>query len=317
MSKKKILVTGGLGFIGSNLVKFLCDNGYNVDVIDNLITGSKKYINNKANYYYFDLNNFNTVRNFISKNNYKTIFHLAALPRIEPSYNEIIKHDDNNIRSTLNLLTCLINKKKKFSFIFSSSSSVYGEPKKVPTSEKENVDPLNPYALQKYSSEHYVKVLSKYHNFYSACLRYFNPYGENSYNDKNKYNAYSSVIGIFENCLKNQSRPTIFGNGSKKRDFIHVSDVAKINLMVANYIRKKKINNLIINVGTGRSISIIQLTRLFGWKKKDIIFKKNRSGEASITLSNNKLFKKLFPYYQFQKIEKYIMSVVKKYEKSR
>lgn len=277
MQKKITLVTGGLGFIGSNLVDELITNNHKVFVIDNLITGSKSYSNNKAEYDFFDLANESKLFSLVNKIKPNWVFHLAALPRIQPSFEDPIIHDDNNIRNTLKLINALKNFKIE-ALVNSSSSSIYGNPKNFPTSENENINPLSPYALQKYTSEYYVKILCNFYKIPATSLRYFNPYGNRSFNPENPLNAYSSVIGIFLNKKLSNKPLTIFGKGEQSRDFIHVKDVARANICVAEKIDIS--NNNCYNVGYGITHKIIDIAKYIS---NSIEFNNERTGEAEMT----------------------------------
>jgi UDP-glucose 4-epimerase len=280
MQKRNVLVTGGLGFIGSNLVDELISNNHKVYVIDNLVTGSKNYSNSNAEYDLFDLTNESKLFKLVNMIKPSWVFHLAALPRIQPSFEDPITHDDNNIRNTLKLINVI----KSFNIealVNSSSSSIYGNPENFPTSENENINPLSPYALQKYTSEYYIKILCNFYKIPATSLRYFNPYGNRSFNPENPLNAYSSVIGIFLNKKYTNKPLTVFGNGEQSRDFVHVNDVAKANICVAENIKIS--NNNSYNVGYGSTHKIIDIAKYIS---NNIDYKPERTGEAQITWAN-------------------------------
>jgi UDP-glucose 4-epimerase len=282
---KICLVTGGLGFIGSNLVDKLINDDNIVYVVDNLSTGSWENANDKAIYEIFCISNKEKLQNIISKIKPHWVFHLAALPRIQPSFEDPILHDEHNVRNTLKLLDICQKQSSIQAFINSSSSSIYGNPLHFPTSEDERVFPLSPYALQKYTSEFYIKILSQGTNFPSLSLRYFNPYGDRSFNPKNPLNAYSSVVGIFLNKKEENKPLLVFGNGEQSRDFIHVSDVVSANIFCA--INIEKLKHEAYNVGFGETIKIVEVANIISG---NIIFERERPGEASITWADiNKL----------------------------
>jgi UDP-glucose 4-epimerase len=306
MIKEKLLVTGGLGFIGSNVVNYLQKLNYDIHVIDNLSTGSISNKSEHVKYYNFSITNKKKLGELLKKNNYECIFHLAALPRIEPSFKDVQIHHNSNVLSTLNIIENIKDKKNKPIIINSSSSSIYGDPSQIPTSENSQINPLNPYALQKYTSEKYIEILCNYHKIKFINLRYFNPYGKNSFNKKNKYSAYSSVIGIWHNCYLSNIKPVLYGDGKNKRDFINVENVAQINYL--SYLKLK--NNIklppAINVGTGKPYSLNKIIKLFGWCKNQIQIKTKRPGEARVTHADIRLLNKFFPEIKFDKIEDYI-----------
>jgi len=291
------IVTGGLGFIGSHIVDLLIEQSHKVFVVDNLSTGSIHNLNDQAEYEINDILNLNFLTEYFKKINPDWIFHTAALPRIQPSYEDPILHDDVNVRGTLNVLEACktINIK---ALVYSSSSAVYGTPTMIPTDENAAISPLSPYALQKYAAERYLHILGEKYNIPLVSLRYFNPYGPRSFNKKNPFNAYTSVVGIFTNQKSENKTLTITGDGSQERDFIHVKDVARANLLAAEKIQLTDKN--VYNVGYGECISILQLAKLFN---HPYTFVPERLGEAKITHANIDAMKSLgwMPKYQLNK----------------
>ena len=282
MKKKKYVVTGGAGFIGSHVVDLLQKLKHEVIVIDNFSTGSLKNLDIHDNVENICLSNINKLNKIFK--GCDGVFHLAALPRIQPSFEEPLLHNKINITASLNVIeamkACSVKK-----IVFSSSSACYGNPSEIPTTENCPVSFLNPYALQKFTSEQYIMILSKKYNLHAISLRYFNVYGPRSFNPKNKLSAYSSVVGIFNYANKKNLPIKITGNGNQLRDFIHVKDVAEANYLAM----KSKIKNEIFNVGTGKTISIKNLS--FHFTKKPTFIKK-RSGEANITCASIKKIRK-------------------------
>lgn len=278
--KTKVLVTGGCGFIGSHVVDLLIEEGWQVHVVDNLSTGDKSNGNSKATYTYDDL--LNVSKGALAKYNY--VFHLAALPRIQPSFEQPIEHEKANVIVTIDLLKKLKDSPNLKKLVYSSSSSVYGDPKELPTTEGVQIAPLSPYALQKYTAEQYALILGKRYGLKVNALRYFNVYGPRSFNKKNIYNAYSSVVGIFAEQVKNGEKLTITGDGSQSRDFVHVKDVARANLLAA--LSDK--HGQVYNIGAGKPITVIDLARQFG---VHYVFIPERKGEAKITWADIKKIK--------------------------
>lgn len=267
-----VLVTGGLGFIGSNLVDFLVEKEWNVVVVDNLTTGSETYINPKATYWKKDVAAL--TENDVSEFEY--VFHLAALPRIQPSFDAPMEHEQANVIITIHLLELLKNSKSLKKLVYSASSSCYGTPQNYPTTEQEQIQPLSPYALQKYTSEQYCLILGERFNIPVNTLRYFNAYGPRSFNPNNPQNAYSSVIGIFSNQKKQGKVLTVTGDGSQKRDFVHVSDIANANYLAAI----SEIKGECFNIGYGTCYSILEIAKMF---ESPYEFIPERKGEALIT----------------------------------
>lgn len=269
------LVTGGLGFIGSHVVDVLIEEGLTVSVIDNLSTGSKANKNQKAKYIYKGVEE-------LTSNDLKDVeyvFHLAALPRIQPSFTEPEEHEIANVIVTIKLLEALKDCKKLKKLVYSASSSCYGNPPTTPTPETELIAPLSPYALQKYAAEQYCLILGERNNIPVNTLRYFNAYGPRSYNSENRFNAYTSVIGIFHHQKKNNEKLTITGDGLQERDFVHAKDIARANLLSA----KTDVCYRSYNVGFGTCYTILDIAKKFN---HPFTFIEERKGEAKITLAD-------------------------------
>lgn len=299
--RMKCLVTGGAGFIGSNLVDFLISNGKEVIIIDDLSTGKKENVNPEATFIQEDIVNLEKIKPLFDDVDF--VFHLAALPRIQPSFDDPIEHEEANVIGTINCLLACKGRKRIKKFIFAGSSAIYGNPDELPTSEGAKINCLNPYSLQKYIAEQYCLILGKEYRIPVISLRYFNPYGPRSFNPKNPFNAYSSVIGIFENKRKERKPLTITGNGEQSRDFVHVQDLAKAHLLAAesNYSDK------IYNIGFGKSYTVNQIAEMF---KADYVYIPERKGEAIITLANINKIKKELNWTPEIKVEDYIKKII-------
>ncbi len=251
---QRVIVTGGAGFIGSNLVDKLIEQGIEVIVLDNLSTGKKENINPKAK---FIRCNISTDRPLFD--NVDTVFHLAATPQVQYSVEN--PTDNNNIDSLINMLQ-LSKKSGVKRFIFSSSSAIYGNPKYTPIDENHPVNPLSPYALHKLIGEQYCKLYSDIYNLDTVCLRYFNAYGNRMPNE----GAYKSVISVFKEQHNNNQPLNIVNNGEQKRDFIHVEDIIQANILCATNINNFK--GKIYNVGTGQAFTVNEIADMFGGEKQ-------------------------------------------------
>lgn len=256
---KYALVTGGAGFIGSNVVDLLIDEGWQVTVVDNLSTGKRENVNPKAKFYQLDLNqdsNEFTTKMHLEFDSFDVVFHLAALPRVEPSIYDPVGSNEENVTATLKVFNaCRMNGIQNI--VFSSSSSVYGNAKNVPTSEEEPVNPMSPYALQKLVGDQYAKLFCELYNMNIVSLRYFNVYG----NREPTVGAYVPVIGIWFRQLAEGKPLTITGDGLQSRDFVNVSDVAKANVAAANKLLSGHLNkHNVFNIGTGRSVNLNTLS---------------------------------------------------------
>lgn len=280
MAKHKVLITGVAGFIGSNLLDYLIEHtDWEIDGIDNLSTGNTGNIaEHKGNSrFYFMEKSCSDVGTLLP---YNYVFHLAALPRIQPSFERVNEHIKANLNESVHLLELMINENYFPRFVYSSSSAIYGTPENIPTTEEESIKCLSPYAFQKYEVEKYLELLSTRYPFDYVSLRYFNPYGPRSFNPENKFNAYSSVVGIFLDKKKKGLALQITGNGLQQRDFVHVSDLASANYLAA--IHPKKLNTA-FNIGNGSTMSILELAKLTSDKYE---FIKAREGEAEITFAD-------------------------------
>ncbi len=257
---KKVLVTGGAGFIGSNLVDALIKRGVEVVIIDNLSTGKLGNINKNALFLKHDLCSLKS-KDFIKiLEGVDTIFHLAALARVQPSINDPIPYNDANVNATLSVLYAA-HKAGINRVVYSASSSCYGNTSKIPQQENDPVNPLSPYGLQKHIGEQYCKLFSEVYNLDTVSLRYFNVYGERM----NLSGAYCLVTGIFARQMKEGKSLTITNDGNQKRDFTYVGDVVTANLLAA--LHKEKLKGEVFNIGNGSNISINQVADMFGGQK--------------------------------------------------
>ena len=204
-SSGKVLITGVAGFIGSNLLDYLvAETDWEIDGLDNLTTGSEQNINaHRGNKRFTFIKG--RCSDLKSLKSYQYIFHLAALPRIQPSFEFVNEHISANLNESVYLLELMIKENYFPKFIYSGSSAIYGTPINIPTDENERIDCLSPYAFQKYEVEKYLELLATRYPMNYVTLRYFNPYGPRSFNPSNKFNAYSSVVGIFLNRKKNRA----------------------------------------------------------------------------------------------------------------
>lgn len=277
---KKILVTGVAGFIGSNMVELLLKNSdYEIIGIDNFQSGRKneKFLKNlleNDRFKFFECA-FQDVGSFLNEG-IEIVYHFAATPRVLYSVEHPIETNENNVSNTLLLLNwCIINKVKRF--VFSSSSSVYGNAQIFPTPETHNLNPVSPYALQKKIIEEYCKMYSNLYGLDTVCLRYFNVYGPNQYAE----NAYATVICSWIKALIKNSPIRIDGDGSQSRDFSYVTDVCNANFLVGE--RKDKFNGECFNVACNDSTNLLQiksiLASLFN-KEIDVLKKETRIGDV-------------------------------------
>jgi len=298
----KYLVTGGAGFIGSHIVDALLQDGHIVHVIDNFSTGKRENCNKNAHYHEYDLTDTKNTKKFVEiMNNVDTIFHTAALAHVQPSIEDPLRYELNNTIGTVNILKSAVAGSVK-RFIYSASSSVYGNSTMLPLKESDEPNPISPYAAQKYYGEIYCKMFSEIYNIETVSLRYFNVYGER----QNLEGAYANVIGVFiQQCINNEPM-TINGDGKQKRDFIYVGDVVKANILAS---QSKKIGKgETINIGSGISKSVNEIAAMIGGNKIFV----DPVKEPRESLADRSKAKKLLNWQPKVNIENWILSYKKR-----
>ncbi len=290
----KILITGGAGFIGSNLVDVLVKKKHQVIVIDNLITGRKKNLEKsykKISFFKIDVAYLSKKHNKIFKN-IDCIFHLAGLADIVPSITDPNKYFKANVIGTERVLEFAKNNKVK-KFIYAASASCYGIPKNFPTSEKDIIDPRYPYALTKKIGEDLVLHWAQVYKMNNSSLRLFNVYGRRS----RTTGAYGALFGVLL-AQKIKNKPlTIVGDGNQTRDFIYIDDL--INGFVKAITKSKK--GEVYNLASGKETKINKIAKLIGGKK---VFIPKRPGEPTRSLANITKARKHFNWKPNVTIEK-------------
>jgi len=252
-----VLVTGGAGFIGSNLVDRLVREGYRVGILDDFSTGEISNINTddiekgRVQLHRGDITDSQFVRAVVK--DYEAIYHEAALPSVARSIEDPILVNNVNVTGTLNLLKAAVDLKVK-KVVYASSSSVYGESVKLPKVETMASVPVSPYGASKLAAENYCRVFAKVYGLQTVCLRYFNVYGP-----RQKYGHYSGVIPIFITRLVNDFPPVIFGDGEQLRDFTFVQDVVEANILA---LRRDVNAGEVLNIASGGTTSINELAAL-------------------------------------------------------
>lgn len=271
-----VIVTGGCGFIGSHIVDRLIDLNYNVQVIDDLSASENEnfYFNEKAFYHKLDISNKSDIEPIF--NNIDYVFHLAAESRIQPAIQNPNRAYNVNVIGTLNILE--LSKKYKIKRVmYSSTSSVYGLTKNLPTKEIETTDCLNPYAHSKFLGEELFRQYYKIYGLDSVIFRYFNVFGERS----PVKGQYAPVVGIFLNQYFQKKQLTIISTGQRKRDFIHVSDVVDANIDAM--LLTGNLKSTTINIGSGQNISIKEIADIISENQINL---EDRPGEADNTLAD-------------------------------
>lgn len=254
MESRKVLVTGGAGFIGSNLADELVAQGNEVIILDNLSSGKPENVNQQADFRQLDIRDLSAIKPSFAGIDY--VFHLAAFPRVQPSIDDPITANDINMNGTLNVLVAARDAKVK-KVIYSASSSAYGDQTNMPLTEEMPAHPLSPYGLQKYIGELYCRLFTEIYGLPTVSLRYFNVYGKRQALE----GAYCLVMGIFVSQRLNGQPMTITGDGEQRRDFTSVVDVVKANILAAESDTGK---GEVINIGRGKNFSVNELAEMIG-----------------------------------------------------
>lgn len=293
----KSLVTGGAGFIGSNLVDRLLELGHEVTVIDNEYSDvhEKFYWNPKANNHKLDIRDYEFTRDLYDDIDY--VFHIAAEARIQPAIENPIQAVSINSVGTCTVLQCAREAGVK-RVMYSSTSSGYGM-NQFPNIETQPDDCLNPYSVSKVNGEKLCKMYTDLYGLPTVIFRYFNVYGER----QPLKGQYAPVIGIFLRQRDAGEPLTIVGDGNQRRDFTHVSDVVNANILAATTEVHSDCFGQVYNVGTGTNHSVNQIARMISPNTINIA---PRLGESRITLANNKKIQKTFGWEPKVKLEEWI-----------
>ena len=297
MEKKKmpkILVTGGAGFIGSNLTEALLQRGHFVRILDDFSTGKREnLIFDKAypspEVIKGDIREFSTCQKAVKGIEY--VFHQAALPSVQRSIEDPETSNAINVGGTLNILLAAREEKVK-RVIYASSSSVYGDTPTLPKHEEMPPDPLSPYALQKYIGERYCRLFYQLYSLETIALRYFNIFGPKQ--DPNS--LYSAVIPKFIDALLQGRPPIIFGDGEQSRDFTYIENVVQANLLAMS---AEHLHGEAINIACGKRISLNQLLNVLKeilGSKLSPIYQEPRQGDVKHSLADIRKGKEILNY---------------------
>ncbi|MDP7195921.1 MAG: SDR family NAD(P)-dependent oxidoreductase [SAR202 cluster bacterium] len=277
----KSLITGGAGFIGSNLADKLIEQGHEIVVLDNLSTGhlsNLDHLINKIEFVNIDIsNNQEGISKYFNKVDW--VFHMAGLADMLPSIKEPNKYFKTNVTGTLNVLNSAKKHKIK-KLVYMASASCYGIPEKYPTNEQSKIDPQYPYALTKFLGEKLVIHWAKVYNMPNVSLRLFNAYGPRS----GTKSAYGSVFAIFLAQKLAKKSLTVVGDGNQTRDFIHVYDLVEAIIKSA----QKGKNGEIYNVGRGKETSINFIANLIGGNKISVSKRPNETDRSLADISKIK-----------------------------
>ena len=297
----KILVTGGAGFIGSHIAEYLVQRGDDVTVLDNLITGSKENltkISDKINFVNGDIRDHKLLEKLVSDTT--GVFHEAALASVQQSISMKDEYIAVNVAGTENIFK--LAKEYGFKIVYASSSSVYGNPKKIPVKEDDERKPINPYAKTKLDGEDLAKKYSEI-GVKVIGLRYFNVFG------KRQSKEYAGVIKLFLQRIQQKKSPKINGDGLQTRDFVHIDDVVKANVLAMD----SDINHRFFNVGSGLPTSVLDLANLIievSGLPLEPIHGPELSGDVKATQSDIKLIRKLLNWEPKMKLDDWLTKII-------
>ena len=279
----KYLVTGGAGFIGSNIVRVLVARGEEVRVLDDFSTGKKENIEkylSKIKLIHGDITDLEVAKSAVSGVDY--VLHQAAIPSVPRSIDDPIKTNNANILGTLNMLIAVRDEGVK-RFVYAASSSAYGDSPTMPKMESMSVAPKSPYAIQKLAGEQYTRVFNELYALPTVSLRYFNVFGPNQDPDS----VYSAVIPLFIKKILLGEQPVIYGDGSTSRDFTYVDNNVEANLLACESASNAL--GQVINIACGYEVSLTELVEKINRildTKIEPIFEKERKGDVKHSLGD-------------------------------
>lgn len=295
------VITGGAGFIGSHIAEYLVSVGHRVTIFDDLSNGKKDNLDSiidKIEFVNGDIRNFELLKNTLK--NADGVFHEAALASVQESFSKQQEYHDVNVKGTENVLK--LGKEFGFKIVYASSSSIYGNPVKIPIEEDDPKNPINPYAQTKLDDEN---LAIKYAQMGVRVigLRYFNVFGER------QSRAYAGVIKKFVKKVRNNEPPIINGDGQQTRDFVYVGDVVQANILAM----KSNVDHGFFNIGTNSTITVLELANLiidsFGLSLKPI-HGPELSGDVKITKADISRAKKLLNWEPKTRIEEWLKSTI-------
>lgn len=285
----RYLVTGGAGFIGSNIVEALVKKGEKVTVLDDLSTGKLSNLMpwiKKITFVKGDIRRMKDVKRAMKGVDY--VLHVAALRAVLRSVDDPMECNSVNVNGTLNVLMAAKDAKVK-RVVFSSSSSVYGDTKKFPCEESDKPNPQSPYAATKIMGEYYMKLFFWLYGLETVSLRYFNVFGPR----QNPESVYSAVIPIFIDCLLKKKSPEIHWDGKQSRDFSFVDNIVEGNLLAA---RAKGVAGQVFNIACHEEYSVLdifnELKKILGIRNIKPDFKPKRAGDVRRTFADIRPAKK-------------------------
>ncbi len=257
MAAVKVLVTGGGGFIGSNLVRALLERGDDVRVLDNFSTGNRANLTDlpgDVELVEGELRSYERVH--AATRRVELVFHQGALPSVPRSVHDPLTTGAVNVEGTLNVLLAARDEGVR-RVVFASSSSIYGNSGELPRVETQSPDPISPYAVSKLAAERYCVSFSRVYPLQTVALRYFNVFGPN----QDPTSQYAAVVPRFIAAIADERPVPVYGDGEQRRDFTYVANVVEANLLAAE---AENVSGAVINVATGRGVSVNELADAIG-----------------------------------------------------
>jgi UDP-glucose 4-epimerase len=313
MINKRIIITGGAGFIGSNLARYLSNLHNHVVVIDDLSTGRKENISDliydhKIEFVNGSITNLDLLQDTFK--NIEYVFHEAALPSVPRSIKDPLTTNQVNITGTLNVLIAAKDTGVQ-KVIYASSSSVYGDTPTLPKKESMTPNPLSPYAISKLAAENYCEVFTHVYHLPTVALRYFNVYGPR----QDPLSEYAAVIPKFISCILKGQSPIVYGDGEQTRDFTFINDVILANILAAEIETTG-----VFNAAGGRRITINELAvtvmKICHTKLK-IVYEDSRPGDIKHSLADGSKAKDAFGFIPKYNLEKGLKETIEWYQKQQ
>ncbi len=307
----RYLITGGAGFIGSNIAIELLRQKQEVVLLDNMITGRKENIleiSDKAEFIEGDIRDINIVKKACENVDY--VLHQAALPSVQKSIENPVLTNDININGTLNVLEAARDAKVK-RVVYAASSSAYGDTVTLPKIEDMKINPISPYAVSKVVGELYCRVYSQVFGLDTVSIRYFNVFGPR----QDPKSHYAAVIPKFIKAVLNDKNPIIYGDGEQTRDFTYIKNVVNANILAAR--TERPLNGEVINVACGKRIDLNQLVEKLNsiiGKNIEPVYEDERAGDIKHSLADISKAKRLINYSPIYDIDEGLKETVEWYE---
>lgn len=314
--KDKILITGGAGFIGSNLCEYFLNKGFHIVCLDNLSTGRmtniEMFLGNECfTFVEGDIRDLDVCKNAVVGCKY--VLHEAALGSVPRSIDNPLRTNDNNVNGFLNVLVAARDEGVK-RLVYAASSSTYGDLDEMPKVEDRIGMPLSPYAVSKYVNELYAHVFALNYDMELVGLRYFNVFGKN----QDPKGAYAAVIPKFIDLMRSGESPTVYGDGTQSRDFTHVNNVLLMNEL-ALFSEDKRVLNTVFNTACGQNTSLLELFEMIKeqlltkdtcFEKLELKFEEERLGDVKHSQASIEKAYQILGYKPVTKIREGIKELV-------